>query len=90
MFADDTNLIHSDESINTLFSTVNIELDKIGQRYTLFHKNTSKDDISTEIPDLNVEDENIDKNYSKKIVGISKIAKKIVYYIMSNKYYFLK
>ena len=31
MFADDTNLFYAEENINTLFDTVNIELQKIGQ-----------------------------------------------------------
>ena len=59
MYADDTNLFYSNNDIETLFSTVNMELEKISEwfkanklslnikktNYTLFHKNSTKDDL---------------------------------------------
>ena len=33
MFADDTNLFHTEENIETLFDTVNIELQKISHGF---------------------------------------------------------
>ena len=84
MFADYTNLFYSHQDINTLFSTVNVELEKIEQwfkanrlslnikktKYTSFHKNSSNDDISLKLPDLKIEDLNIERNSSIKVLGI--------------------
>ena len=57
MFADDTNLFYSHQNIETLFGTLNCELEKICEwfrrsklslnvtktKYTSFHKNSTKD-----------------------------------------------
>ena len=59
MYADNTNLFYSNNDIETLFSTVNMGLEKISEwfkanklslnikktNYTLFHKNSVKDDL---------------------------------------------
>ena len=55
MYADDTSLYYSNNDIETLFSTVNMELEKISEwllNYTLFHKNSTKDDLPLKLTDL--------------------------------------
>ena len=66
MYADDTNLFYFNNDIGTLFSTVNIDSEKISEwfkgnelslnikktNYTLFHKNSTKDDLPLKLPDL--------------------------------------
>ena len=83
MFADDANLFYSHQNINDLFSTANSELESINQwfranklslntektKYTLFHKKSSKNEIS-EIPDFNIESKNIEKTSSIKFLGV--------------------
>ena len=68
MFADDTNLFYSHKNIHQLFTKVNEELEKIGDwfetnklsfnnkktKYTLFHKNSIKDDLPLKLPDLKI------------------------------------
>ena len=39
-------------------------------RYTLFHKNSSKDDIPLKLPDLKIENLNIVRNSSIKFLGV--------------------
>ena len=84
MYADDANLFHSHQDINTLFSTVNVELEKIElwfkanklllsikiTKYTLFHKNSSKDNIALKLPHLKIEIPNIVRNSPIKILGV--------------------
>ena len=69
MYAKDTNLFYSNNDIETLFLTVNIELGKISEwfksnklslsikktNYTLFHKNSNKDDLPLKLPDLKID-----------------------------------
>ena len=64
-----TNLFYSNNDIETLFLTVNIELGKISEwfksnklslsikktNYTLFHKNSNKDDQPLKLPDLKID-----------------------------------
>ena len=55
MYADDTSLYYSNNDIETLFSTVNMELEKISEwllNYTLFYKNSTKDDLPLKLTDL--------------------------------------
>ena len=66
MYADDTNLCYFNDDIETLFSTVNMDLEKISEwfktnklslnikktNHTLFHKNSTKDDLPLKLPDL--------------------------------------
>ena len=63
------NLFYSNNDIETLFLTVNIELGKISEwfksnklslsikktNYTLFHKNSNKDDLPLKLPDLKID-----------------------------------
>ena len=75
MFADNTNLLYSYENILQLFLKVNEELGKIGDwfkanklylnneksKYTLFHKNSSKDDLLLKLPDLKIANNRIER-----------------------------
>ena len=75
MFADNTNLLYSYENILQLFLKVNEELGKIGDwfkanklylnneksKYTLFHKNSSKDDLLLKLPDLKTANNRIER-----------------------------
>ena len=68
LYADDANLLYSNNDIETLFSIVNMELEKISEwfkanklslnikktNYTLFYKNSTKDDLSLKLPDLKI------------------------------------
>ena len=59
MYSDDKNLFYSNNDMETLFSTVNMDLEKISEwfkanklslnitktNYTLFYKNITKDDL---------------------------------------------
>ena len=84
MFVDDTNLFDSHKNIEGLFYTVNSELEKVSQwfkanklsinikktKFTLFHKNSSKDDIPVKLPALMVDSNNIERKSSIKFLGI--------------------
>ena len=73
MFADHTNLFYS--HIHQLFAKVNEELEKIGDwfkanklslnnkktKYTLFHKNSIKDDLPLKLPDLKIANNQIER-----------------------------
>ena len=75
MFANNTNLLYSYENILQLFIKVNEELGKIGDwfkanklclnneksKYTLFHKNSSKDDLLLKLPDLKIANNRIER-----------------------------
>ena len=39
-------------------------------KHTLFHKNSSKDDIPLKLPDLKIENLNIERNSSIKFLGV--------------------
>ena len=84
MFADDTNFFYSHKNIKGLFYTVNSELEKISQwfkanklsinikktKFTLFHKNSSKNDIPVKVPALMVGSNNIERISSIKFLGV--------------------
>ena len=84
MFADDTNFFYSHKNIKGLFYTANSELEKISQwfkanklsinikktNFTLFHKNSSKDDIPVKLPALMVGNNNIERASSIKFLGV--------------------
>ena len=84
MFADDTNLFYSHHDIKTLFSTVNEELEKLGDwftanrlslnikktKYTFFHKNSVKDNIPLKLPDLHISNKSIERKSSIKFLGV--------------------
>ena len=76
MFTDDTNLFYSHHDIKTLFSIVNEELEKLGDwftanrfslnikktKYTFFHKNSVKDNIPLQLPDLHISNKGLKEN----------------------------
>ena len=82
-FADDTNLFNSHRNISILFSDVNVELDELEQwvkanklslsivkaKHTLFHKNSSYNDLQLKHPDLKIENVNKERNSLHKIFG---------------------
>ena len=84
MFADDTDLFYSHHDIKTLFSTVSEELEKLGAwftsnrsslnikktKYTLFHKNSVKDNIPLNLPDLHISNKSIERKSSIKFLGV--------------------
>ena len=84
MFADDINLFYSHRNIKTLFTTVNEELNRIGQwfkanklslnfkkiKYTFFHKNSSKGDISLKLAKLKIANKTIERKKSINLLGI--------------------
>ena len=84
MFADDTNFFYFHNNNKGLFYTVNSELEKITQwfkanklsinikktNFTLFHKNSSKEDIPVKLPALMVGSNNIEKTSSIKFSGV--------------------
>ena len=80
----DTNLFYSNNDIETLFSTVNMELEKISEWfkanklslnikktiYTLFHKNSTKDDLPLKLPDLKIVNSVLKRQASIKYLGV--------------------
>ena len=84
MFADDTNLFYSHHNIKELFTTVNKELQKLGDwftsnklslyikktKYTFFHKNSVKDSIPLKLPDLHIFNKTIERTSSIKFLGV--------------------
>ena len=84
MFADDTNFFYSHHNIKELFTTVNKELQKLGDwftsnklslnikkiKYTFFHKNSVKDSIPLKLPDLHIFNKIIDRTFSIKFLGV--------------------
>ena len=84
MFSNDTNLFYSHHDIKTLFSTVNEELEKLGDRFTanklslniketkftFFHKNSVKDNIPLKLPDLHISNKSIERKSSIKFLGV--------------------
>ena len=87
MYADDTNLFYSNNDIETVFSTVNMELEKIREwfkdnklslnikktNYTLFHKNNTKDELPLKLPDLKIVNSVLKRQTSIKKVYVSLI-----------------
>ena len=84
MFADDTNLFYSHKNIHQLFAKVNEELEKIGDwfkanklslnnkktKYTLFYKNSIKDDLPLKLPDLKIANNEIERKQAIKFLGV--------------------
>ena len=84
MFADVTNLFYSHHNIKELFTTVNKELQKLGDwftsnklslnikktKYTFFHKNSVKDSIPLKLPDLHIFNKAIERTSSIKFLGV--------------------
>ena len=73
MYADDTSLFYSNNDIETLFSAVNMELEKISEwllNYTLFHKNSTKDDLPLKLIDLKIVNSVLKRQTSIKFLGV--------------------
>ena len=84
MFADDTNLFHSNKNIDTLFEIVNKELKNINTwfqanklslnskktKYVLFHKPRKKRIIPLNLPILKINDTEIKREHSLKFLGV--------------------
>ena len=84
MYADDTKLFYSNNDIETLFSTVNMELEKISEwfkanklslnikknNYNLFCKNSSKDDLALKLPDLEIVNRVLKRKTSINFLGV--------------------
>ena len=84
MYADDTNLFYTNNDIETLFSTVNMELEKISEwfkanklslnmkktNYTLFHKSSTKDELTLKLPDLKIVNKVLKRQASIKFLGV--------------------
>ena len=84
MYADNTNLFYSNNDIETLFSTVNMELEKISEwfkanklslnikktNYTLFHKNNPKIDLPLILPGLKIVNNVLKMQTSIKFLGV--------------------
>ena len=84
MFADDTNLFYSHKNIHQLFAKVNEELEKIGDwfkanklslnnkktKYTLFHKNSIKDDLPLKLQDLKIANNQIERKKAIKSLDV--------------------
>ena len=84
LYVGDTNLFYSNNDIETLFSTVNMELEKISECfkanklslnikktiYTLFHKNSTKDDLPLKLPDLKIVNSVLKRQASIKYLGV--------------------
>ena len=84
MFADDTNLFYSHHNIKELFTTVNKELQKLGDwftsnklslntkktKYIFFHKNSIKECIPLKLPDLHIFNKTIERTSSIKFLGV--------------------
>ena len=84
LFADDTNLVCSDNNIRTLFQTANQELNQINDcflanklslnvektTYMLFHKLTDQDNIPLKLPSLQLNGNIVEREYSLKFLGV--------------------
>ena len=84
MFANDTNLFYSHKIIDQPFAKVNEQLEKIGDwfkanklslnnkrtKYTLFHKNSIKDDLPLKLPDLKIANNQIERKKAIKFLGV--------------------
>ena len=84
MYADDTNLFYSNNDIETLFSAINMELEKISEwfkanklslnvkktNYTLFHKSSSKDYLNLKLLELKTVNSVLKRQISVKFLGV--------------------
>ena len=84
MFADDTNLFYTSNSIDELFNRVNIELQQVSEwfksnklslnvkktKYALFHSSHLKRKIPDEIPKLFIEKNEILQEEVTKFLGV--------------------
>ena len=84
MFADDTNLFYSHSNIDTLFKTVNKELNYINEwfkanklslnisktKYTFFHPQRKNDEIPLKLPILQINKTKIDRVECIKFLGV--------------------
>ena len=84
MFADDTNLFCNHKDIKRLFTVVNNELVNIKDwfivnrlslnvektKYSFFHKPSKKDDISLHLPKLIINNYEIQREESIKLLGV--------------------
>ena len=84
MYADDTNLFYSNNDIETLFSAINMELEKISEwfkanklslnvkktNYALFHKSSSKDYLNLKLPELKTVNSVLKRQISVKFLGV--------------------
>ena len=84
MFADDTNLFYAERDIKKLFQTVNNELQKISQwfisnklsinvtktKYSFFHKPSKRDNIPLALPQLYIDNNQIQRSESIKFLGV--------------------
>ena len=84
MYANDTNLFYSNNDIETLFSAINMELEKISEwfkanklslnvkktNYTLFHKSSSKDYLNLKLPELKTVNSVLKRQISVKFLGV--------------------
>ena len=83
MFADNTNLFYSHNSVKELFRTTNTELSHLNGQFCanklslntdktnyLFHKAKSKDNLPLVLPDLFINDVKIKRENSLKFLGV--------------------
>ena len=84
MFADDTNLFYSHNNIKILFKNANNELEKILQwfkanklslnegktTFTLFHKPCDKDNLPLQLPNVKINNNEIERSSSVKLLGV--------------------
>ena len=84
MFADDTNLFYSHKNTKTIFKTVNEELEKISTwlklnklslntnktKFTFFHKPNERDNIPLKLPNLKINQSNVQRVDSIKFLGV--------------------
>ena len=84
MFADDTNLFYEHKDLQTLFSLVNQELQKINEwfeanklslnvektKYSLFHKPSRKDDLPLLLPRLLIKKHKVERVKSIQFLGV--------------------
>ena len=84
MYTEDTNLFYSNNDIETLFPTVNMESEKFSEsfkanklslnikktNYTLFHKSSTKNDLPLKLPDLKIVNNVLKKQTSVKFLGV--------------------
>ena len=83
-FSDATNLFYSHNNIKILFKNTNDELEKISQwfkanrlssnegktKLTLFHKSRDKDNLSLQLPNLKINNNEIKRSSSIKFLGV--------------------
>ena len=79
MFVDDTDIFYSHHDVKTLFSTVNEELEKLGDWFTANRlslnikktsvKNSVKDNLPLKLPDLHISNKSIERKSSIKFLG---------------------